>query len=207
MQRADAVYGVRSHKAEICHFNLPVRKDCVAVDNVPVVGIERPQLAAETLVDFLHDLINSWKQALEKTLRPFFESFRHNRVVGVRNDVRCDVPRLIPAVAVLVEKKTHKLGNTERRVRVVDVDCNSVRKVVKARIELQVTAQNGLNGRRNEEVLLFKAQRFAFDVVVGGIKHLIDGLRHSLCRTRLDIFAFAEHIHIEILRSLRLPKS
>ena len=144
---------------------------------------------------------------MEKALRPLFERFCHNGVVGVGNDVRGDVPSLIPTVAVFVEKKAHKFGYAKRGMRVVDVDCHSVREVVETWIELQVTAQYRLNGRRNEEVLLFKAQRFAFDVVVGGIKHFVDGLCHSLCRARLDIFALAEHIHIEILRRLRLPKS
>lgn len=95
-------------------------------------------------------------------------------MVGVRNAMGCDVPRLIPAVAVLVEKKSHKFGYAKSRVRVVDVDSNAIRKIVKRRIGLQVTAQNRLNGRRNEEILLFKAQGLAFDVIVGRIKHLVD---------------------------------
>ena len=122
----------------------------------------------------MHDLEDSRKKALEQVLRPFFESFRHDGMVGVRNAMGCDVPRLIPAVAVLVEKKSHKFGYAKSRVRVVDVDSNAIRKIVKRRIGLQVTAQNRLNGRRNEEILLFKAQRLAFDVVVGRIKHLVD---------------------------------
>lgn len=114
-------------------------------------------------------------------MRPLFERFRHDGVVGVRNAMGCDVPRLIPAVAVFVEKKTHKLGYAESGVRVVDVNRNAIGKIVKARIGLEMTTEYRLYGRRNEEILLFKAQRFTFDVVVGGIENFVDGLRHCLC--------------------------
>lgn len=59
----------------------------------------------------------------------------------------------------------------------------------------------------NEEILLFKAQRFTFDVVVGGIENFVDGLRHCLCFACFEILAAAEHIDVEILRCLRVPKS
>lgn len=180
---------MRSDEAKICHFHLTVGKHCVAVDDVPIVGIILPKLTAEALIDLLHDLVDTRKKALEEVLRPFFESFRHNRMVGVRNGVGCDFPRLIPTVSVLVEEQTHKFGYAKRRVRIVDVDCHAVRKVVKARIGFEMTTQNGLYGRRYEEVLLFEAQRLALDVVVGGIKHLVNGLRHRFCRACFDVFA------------------
>ncbi len=44
-------------------------------------------------------------------------------------------------------------------------------------------------------------------MVVGGIKNLIYSLCDRLCAARLYVFALAEHMDIEILRSLRVPES
>ena len=124
----------------------------------------------------------------------------------VGDAARGDVPRLLPAHAVLVEKDAHELGYAQRRMGVVDVDGDAVREVVEARIGLEMPRDYALDGRGHEEILLFESEGFALDVIVGGIKHLGDGLRHRLCGHRLDVFAAREHGHIEVHGRLRRPQ-
>ena len=108
------------------------------IDCFPVVGIDVPQFTAESLVDFLNDLIHSRKQALEEVLRPLFKCFCHD---GVGDDVPC----LVPTITIVVKKDAHKFGYAEGGVCVVDVDCHTVCKVVKRRIRLEMTLDDALD--------------------------------------------------------------
>ena len=78
-----AVYGVRSRKAEVCHFDLVAVHNGVVADLAVVPRELLPKLAAETGVDFADDLENPRQKTAEQVLRPFFQSFRHNGVVGI----------------------------------------------------------------------------------------------------------------------------
>ena len=115
------------------------------VDCVPIVGIEAPQFATESLVDFLNDLINSGKQTLEEVLWPLFKGFCHDCMVGVADCVCDNVPCLVPAVSVVIKKNTHKLGDAESGVCVVDVDCHTISKIVQRFVGLEVTLDYALN--------------------------------------------------------------
>ena len=207
VQRADAVYRVRGDEAEVRHLDLPFREHRIPRDGVPVGGIELPELAHEALIDLVHDLIDAGEQSLKEILRPLFERLRHDGVVGVGDAARGDVPRLLPAHAVLVEEDAHELRYAEGGMGVVDVDGDAVREVVKRGIGLEVPRDDALYGRGHEEILLFEPERLALDVVVGGIKHLGDGLRHRLCRHRLDVLPSREHGHVEVHRRLARPQS
>ncbi len=77
-------------------------------------------------------------------------------MVGIGHRMRGNIPRLVPAVAVLVEEQTHKLGNTKRRMRVVYMDSNAIREVIERGIGLKMSVQNALNGRRHKEILLLE---------------------------------------------------
>ena len=59
-------------------------------------------LAAKTRVDLFHDLPYSRQAHADKFFAPFFESLAHNRMVGVRDRVYRDIPRLFPAESVFV---------------------------------------------------------------------------------------------------------
>ena len=124
---------------------MTVTKDCVVIDCFPVVGIDMPQFTAESLVDFLDDLIHSGKQALEEVLRPLFKCFCHDGVVGVADGVGDDVPCLVPTITIVVKKDAHKFGYAKSGVCVVDVDCHTICKVVKRRIRLEMTLDDALD--------------------------------------------------------------
>ena len=88
---------------------------------------------------------------------PFFQRFRHNGVVGIAYRLFDDFPSLVPAVAIIVEHNSHKLGDTKCGVSVVDVDCYHISEVVKVGVELQVVFEDRLNGCGNKEILLFQS--------------------------------------------------
>ena len=66
-------------------------------------------------------------------------------MVGVADCVCDDIPCLIPAISIFVKKNTHQFRDTECGVCVIDVDCNTVCKVVKRRIGLKVTLDDALD--------------------------------------------------------------
>ena len=206
VELGDAVDGVRRGEAHVRHLDLIVRKHCVVGDLVPIVGIERPKLVAEALVDLADDLIDARQKLLEDALGPLLERLRHDRMVGVGDRAPDDAPRVVPAVTVLVEQQPHQFGDAQRGVCVVDVDRDLVGQVVERAVVAQMRLDDGLNGSRHKEVLLFETQHLALDVVVRRIEHLADGLGESLVLQRLDILPLREQVHVEVDRRLRRPK-
>ena len=54
--------------------------------------------------------------------RPLFQCFGQQCVVGVSKRAACYFPSLLPAHAVLVDQKTHQLGDTDSRVCIVQLN-------------------------------------------------------------------------------------
>ena len=59
---------------------------------------------------------------------------------------------------MLVDQQAHQLRNREHRVGVIKVDRGFLRQVGVGFVQLMVAAEDVLNGRRNEEILLTQAQ-------------------------------------------------
>ena len=87
--------------------------------------------------------------------RPALKRLAHYRVVGVGQRFFGNRPRIVPAVAVFVDQYSHKLGNAERRMRVVNVDRDLVRERFKASVVFDVLMDDALERRGNQKVLLF----------------------------------------------------
>ena len=66
-------------------------------------------------------------------------------MVGVSDGIGDNLPRLIPAVAAVVEKNSHQLGNGKGRVGIIDVNCNFVGKIFNRAVNSQVIIDNILN--------------------------------------------------------------
>ena len=136
MQGRHAVYCVCRYETKRRHFNLAVLEYGVFGDLIVISGINAPQFVAVTAVNLAHNLEYSRQQSLKQLLRPFFERLRHNRMIRITYRVAGNLPRPVPTVAVLVQKNPHKFGYAQRGVRIVDMNCGVLGKVVERRISL-----------------------------------------------------------------------
>ena len=96
MESRHAVDGVRRRDGEVCHPDLRVCDDGHSRDPVPVAGIHVPEVGAESAVDLLDYHVNSRKLEAEQIDVPRFECFGEDGVIRVRDDLRHDVPRIVP---------------------------------------------------------------------------------------------------------------
>ena len=128
-------------------------------------------------------------------------------MVGVRNGIGHDTPRLVPAETVLVHENAHELRDNERGVGVVYLNDMVLGKGANVAVALHVLAHDALHGRRDEEILLLEPQLLALNVVVGGIEHLGDDLAHGALLKALYILALGEQVHIERRGAACIPKA
>src|SRR5439155_17606374 len=103
----------------------------------------------------------------------------------VAESLVCNLPRLIPAEPFKVYKYAHQLGNSERRMRVVELNCGLFGKPVECLeallliihfVSLLVAADDILERGRCEEKLLLEPQFLSFKYVVVRIENLRDVL-------------------------------
>ena len=124
MNSRNTVYAMTARNAHISHiYNviLNYRHIC----NLAVIArINLIKLTAKAFIDFLRYHEYSRKQALIHRDRPFFQSFGHYCMVCVRKCFCSNIPRLLPRKLIFVNKYSHKLGNTKRRVRIIYMNCN-----------------------------------------------------------------------------------
>ncbi len=156
---------------------------------------------APAFVDLVNDHVDARQQFLEHVDRPFFERFRHHRVIRVGNGVGGHAPGIVPGHPFLVDQDPHQFGNDDHRMRIVDVNGDLFVKIDHGLVELLVSPDDALQSRRHHEVLLFQAQHpplvtgvvrvqdfgnrldrpailHGFDIVVGRIRPLVGVQRH-----------------------------
>ena len=172
-----------------------------------IVAEAGAQVVAPAAVDLADDLPHARELALDEALRPRLERLGHDGMVRIVDAGGDDIPRLVPAEAVVIEQQAHELGDDERRVRVVDLDDVVLGKVAHRAVARAVGAQDALRRRGDEEILLADAQGLALDVVVRRVEHLRDDLGHRALLETLDIAAGGEEIHVEVVRAVRLPET
>ena len=206
MQGGDAVDSPARGKAEVCHVHAAVRDDEVS-PHAHIVAEAGAQLVAPAAVDLADDLPHARQLTLDEALRPRLERLGHDGMVRIVDAGGDDIPRLVPAEAVVIEQQAHELGDDERRVRVVDLDDVVLGKVAHRAVARAVGAQDALRRRGDEEILLADAQGLALDVVVRRVEHLRDDLGHRALLEALDIAACGEEIHVEVVRAVRLPEA
>ena len=176
MNRRDAVDTVTADDGEPRHVHLPVLDDGKLVHHLLVVREAPAHLLKVAAVDLLDDHIDARQKRAEHVDRPLLQSFRHDRVVRVRHRLARDLPRLVPAHPLFIDKDAHELGDGDRRMRVVDVDGDLLREILDIHAREQVVAHDALHARRHEEVLLDEAQAAAFVGAVVGVQVLRDTL-------------------------------
>ena len=72
---------------------------------------------------------------------------------------------------MLIDQQAHQLGDADGGMRVVELDCDLVRQQIEAAVMLAVAAQDVLQRRAGEEVLLLKAK---FPAGVGRVVRVQD---------------------------------
>lgn len=112
------------------------------------------------------------------------ENFRHN------------IPCIVPAVTALVEQQAHKLGDSESRVGVVDMDSHLVAEIVERAVLAQVAVDDILNGCGDEEILLAQTQALALGMIVRGIEDLAYDLCHGVLLHGAQVIALIEGVHV-----------
>ena len=127
-------------------------------------------------------------------------------MVSVSEGMCNDVPRLIPAVAAVVQKDTHKLRDSECWVGVIYVDSHLVGKVLEGAVDSHVIVYDVTDGSCAEEVLLAQAEVLALNVVVVRIEYLGYGVGDGVLSESACIVALIEHLHVEV-RSFCSPQA
>ena len=196
VQAGDAVDLVPGGHAEVGHAHDPLLDDGDAVAEAGVARLGQ-DLAAEPAVDLLDDLVDAGQAVAEHILAPALERLLHDGVVGVGDGAVDDAPRVVPGEAALVHHDAHQFGHAEGGVGVVDMDGDAIGQTVERAIDLQMAADDVLNGGGHEEVLLAQAEGFALGVVVGGIEHLADDLGHGVLLDGAQVLALIEQAHVE----------
>ena len=199
VQFGNAVDRVGADHAQVCHMHLTVADQTHLGDPVPVSGESFPCVLAEALVDLLDDRMDSRQLQAEQILVPGFKRLGHDRVVGVGADRNDRLPRLFPRIKIFVHKDPHQLGDTQRRVGIVDVDCHLIRQVVKRAVDRHMVSDNALAGSRHHKILLGKAQQLALGMVIRRIQHLGNDLRIGALLHGTGILSLREKSHIEVV--------
>ena len=133
VQRGDAVDRVAADGGQVRH---PHALAAVLADErhapqpVVVAGELRAHLVEEAAVDLVDDLEVTRQRLGEHRQRPRLQRLGQQGVVGVAERGHRDVPRLVPVELTLVDQQPHQLGDTDRRVGVVELQRESLGEVV-----------------------------------------------------------------------------
>ena len=146
MQRRNAVDREGTHNGEVCHAHLPVRHNRQFRDALKVPGKVVPELFAVAFIDFADNHHHARHMRLHQVGRPAFQRLRHDGMVRIGNRLRNDVPRSIPAHALLIHEDTHQFRDRQRGMRVVDVQDIFLRKILQCAIVRLMLGADILNG-------------------------------------------------------------
>ncbi len=103
---------------------------------------------------------------------------------------------------LLIDKQAHQFGNGDRRMGVVKLDGNPLRKTFQFGIAVRraVTAQYVAQRAGDQKILLNQPQLLTAQQRVRRIENFRDRFRGDLLLDSVEIIAFVEDLHIEILR-------
>ena len=178
-----------------------------AADQVNITGEAQRHFLQEFLVDAEDDAHVTRQQVLEQAHRPGFQRFRHQRVVGVGENAAALTPGVGPQHAVHVAKQAHQFGDTDRRVRVVEVDGDLVCEIVERAMLFEVMKEDVLQGGRNEEIFLAQTQFAAGRRAVVRIQHPGDVFKAVLEFGSTGVVTGVEGVEVDLRRRIGLPQA
>ena len=201
VQCGDAVDGVREDDGEVRHANLAVPQDGGVPELLLPVGVRVGEALAIAAVDLLDEHVGAGQQVAERADGPLLQRLGHDRVVGVRDGLLRDLEREVEVDAVLVHQKPHELGAAHGGVGVVRVDGDVLAEVLPVFVSvlLLVVAQDRLQARGDEQVLLLQPEQAAVLAGVVRVQDLRDGLDVGAKLHGLGVIAGVERVEVEVL--------
>ena len=204
VQRGDAVDRVREDDREVGHADLAVPEDRGVLENVGPVALVGREVVGQALaiaaVDLLDEHVEARQEVAEGVNRPLLQGLGHDRVVGEGDGLLGDLVGEVEVNALLVHEQAHELGAAHGGVRVVGMDAHVLAEVLPVGAELAlVGAQDGLQARGDEEVLLLEAQHAAVLAGVVGIEDRGDGLDVGAELVGARVVAGVEGVEVEVL--------
>ena len=170
-----AVHLMAADDSEMRHADALVGRvvdDGHAAQQLGIAGIAMHHIAHEAVVDFVDDLQVPRQHALEQRHRPGLQRFRHQRVVGVGEGARGDIPGMRPFQAMLIDQHAHQFRDGDRRVGIVELNRHLVRQFVEGVVVFFVAIKNILQRSADEKILLLEPQLAPHFRRVIGIQHL-----------------------------------
>ena len=183
---------------KICHVNDSVFHDIIAVGISPFPF--QPLLADENL------RIDVGKQIFERKRVPFFQRFRHDRVVGEVERAGADIKRFFKGQPFQA-KKTEHFGNCKHGMRVVELEHIVFGQFGKRLSRLFVLAEDILQRRAHHEILLTQAQNLSHHRIVVGIQDVGDLGRVEVFFRNPFPLHLVETCKIERAQGLALPQA
>ena len=125
-----AIGAVATDQRQVGHADLfdgALLDEAHAHDARLVARAAPPHVIQEAAVDLIDDLEVSGKHHFKEADRPLFQGLGQQRMVGVGQRPRGQIPGLAPAEPGLVQQDAHELGHGQRRVRVIELDGDLLR--------------------------------------------------------------------------------
>jgi hypothetical protein len=125
MQFGDAVHRVAADAGEVRHTD--IARTAFIDQRQPrhppfVPGKGGAHLVEEAGVDLVDDFQVPWQQPAEQLDRPFLQSLRQQRVIGIGKGRAGHLPGGVPFDLVLVHQQPHQLCHGDRGMGVVELD-------------------------------------------------------------------------------------
>ena len=106
-------------------------------------------------VDLYNNRIEFRQQFFHQMAIPLFEGFRHNRVVGVAENLLCNGECISKCpLAVIQHQQANQFRNGDDRMGVVQLNSQFISQIVQCAIGCLVLFQNIRQGSGTEEILL-----------------------------------------------------
>ena len=137
---------------------------------------------------------------------PLFQRLAHHCVVGVGEHLTGELKGGVKAQPTL-HQQPHQLWDGQGRVGVVELDGAEGGQVLPVvPVGGLIAAQNVLEGRRGQHILLLDAQPLALPGGVVGVEHPCDVLGGVLLRQRLVVVLGIECLKVQLMDCFTLPQ-
>ena len=209
MQGRDAVHRMAADNGQVghaYHFMVALFNDRKVTKYGTVSGIQGLHLFKETPVDLIDDLDVPRQHKLDQFQRPFFKGLGKDGVVGVGKGLDRDFPGLVPAQGLVIHKQAHQLRNGKGRVRIIKLDRDHIGKLINSITGLFIPADDVLQCRGHEKILLLEAQFLAGDDIVIGVQYTRDVLGKGPVGDGPYVVAVVEIFQVKFAGRFRRPQ-
>ena len=125
------------------------------------------------------------------------------RVIGVRQRLLRDLPRLLPRQTFFVQQNPHQLGDRQAGMRVVHLDGDLRGQHFDLLVLLAEAPEDIAQRAGDQEIFLHQPQLLAAHHRVGGIQYARDIFRLDLLLDGANVVAAVEDLDVEVFRSTR----